>query len=185
MRNRFSSNRPVQTRGRDSWTARWQKRTRREAFDCDDWFGGGIRRGPQSGCGQSSRIAGKQERSSSQVTLELSPDLEVGGACAQQGGAGERPIRIRSAPPDYSGISSTRREAWSAFISASTAGSYLPAASSRGSSYKFPADTPLRLRRGSDVLIKTPADRERARIRRPRRPCEATGPSENVESWRR
>ena len=73
--------------GRDSWTARWQKRTRREAFDCDDWFGGGIRRGPQSGCGQGSRIAGKQERSSSQVTLQLSPDLEVGGACAQQGGA--------------------------------------------------------------------------------------------------
>ena len=73
--------------GRDSWTARWQKRTRREAFDCDDWFGGGIRRGPQSGCGQGSRIAGKQERSSSQVTLELSPDLEVGGACAQQEGA--------------------------------------------------------------------------------------------------
>ena len=68
-------------------TARWQKRTRREAFDCDDWFGGGIRRGPQSGCGQGSRIAGKQERSSSQVTLQLSPDLEVGGACAQQGGA--------------------------------------------------------------------------------------------------
>jgi hypothetical protein len=65
--------------GRDSWTARWQKRTRREAFDCDDWFGGGIRRGPQSGCGQGSRIAGKQERSSSQVTLQLSPDLEVGG----------------------------------------------------------------------------------------------------------
>jgi hypothetical protein len=72
--------------GRDSWTARWQKRTRREAFDCNDWFGGGIRRGPQSGCGQGSRIAGKQERSSSQVTLQL-PDLEVGGARAQQGGA--------------------------------------------------------------------------------------------------
>jgi hypothetical protein len=74
--------------GRDSWTAKWQKRTRREAFDCDDWFGGGIRRGPQSGCGQGSRIAGKQERSSSQVALQLIPDLEVGGACAQQGGAG-------------------------------------------------------------------------------------------------
>jgi hypothetical protein len=76
--------------GQDSWTARWQKRTRREAFDRNDWFGGGIRRGPQSGCGQGSRIAGKQERSSSQVTLQLSPDLEVGGACAQQGGAGRR-----------------------------------------------------------------------------------------------
>jgi len=71
--------------GRDSWTARRQKRTRREAFDCDDWFGGGIRRGPQSGCGQGSRIARKQERSSSQVTLQLSPDLEVaeGGALAR------------------------------------------------------------------------------------------------------
>jgi len=42
--------------------------------------------GPQSGCGQSSRIAGKQERSSSQVTLQLSPDLKVGGAYAEQGG---------------------------------------------------------------------------------------------------
>ena len=38
----------------------WQKRTRREAFDCDDWFGCEIRRGPQSGCGQGCRIAGKQ-----------------------------------------------------------------------------------------------------------------------------
>jgi hypothetical protein len=65
--------------GQDSWTARWQKRTRREAFDRNDWFGGGIRRGPQSGCGQGSRIAGKQERSSSQVALQLSPDLEVRG----------------------------------------------------------------------------------------------------------
>ena len=79
--------------GRDSWTARWQKRTRREAFDCDDWFGGGIRRGPQSGCGQGSRIAGKQERSSSQVTLQLSPDLEVGGRLRPAGrGAGETPV---------------------------------------------------------------------------------------------
>ena len=112
--------------GRDSWTARWQKRTRREAFDCDDWFGGGIRRGPQSGCGQGSRIAGKQERSSSQVTLQLSPDLEVGGRLRPAGrGAGETPIRLRMLRRDYSSMSSARRaKASSAFISASKAGSY-------------------------------------------------------------
>ena len=32
-------------------------------------------------------VAGKQKRSSGQVTLRLSPDLEVGGAWRQQGGA--------------------------------------------------------------------------------------------------
>ena len=86
--------------GRDSWTARWQKRTRREAFDCDDWFGGGIRRGPQSGCDQGSRIARKQERSSSQVTLQLSPDFEVGGRLRPAGrDAGETPLRVRMLPP--------------------------------------------------------------------------------------
>ena len=89
--------------GRDSWTARWQKRTRREAFDCDDWFGSGIRRGPQSGCGQGSLIAGKQERSSSQVTLQLSPDLEIVGRLRPAGrGPGGKSIRLgRSAvtPP--------------------------------------------------------------------------------------
>src|SRR3954470_9246056 len=61
--------------------------------------------GPQSGCGQSSRIAGKQERSSSQVTLELSPDLEVGGALRPAGrGAGETPIRLRMLRRDYSSM---------------------------------------------------------------------------------
>ena len=86
--------------GRDSWTARWQKRTRCEAFDCDDWFGGGIRRGPQSGCDQGSRIARKQERSSSQVTLQLSPDFEVGGRLRPAGrDAGETPLRVRMLPP--------------------------------------------------------------------------------------
>ena len=68
--------------------------------DCDDWFGGGIRRGPQSGCGQGSRIAGKQERSSSQVTLQLSPDLEVGGRLRpSREGRWRTPIRLRMLPP--------------------------------------------------------------------------------------
>src|SRR3954469_1800535 len=82
--------------------------------------------GPQSGCGQSSRITGKQERSSSQVTLELSPDLEVGGALRPAGkGAGETPIRLRMLRRDYSSMSSARRaKASYAFISASKAGSY-------------------------------------------------------------
>ena len=111
--------------GRDSWTARWQKRARREAFDCNDWFGGGIRRGPQSGCGPSSRIAGKQERSSSQVTLELSPDLEVGGACAQQGGALARHRSALECSAVITPACSARRaKASYAFISASKAGSY-------------------------------------------------------------
>ena len=53
-------------------------------------------------------------------------------------------------------------------------------------SYKCPAETILRLRRGSDVLIKMPADGlKRARVKASRDPCEATARSKNVESWRR
>ena len=95
--------------GGDSWTARRQKRTRREPSTATTGSGAESG-GAQLGCGQGSRIAGQQERSSSQVTLQLSPDLEVGGACAQQGGA---LARHRSGSErsrhDYSSVSSARR----------------------------------------------------------------------------
>ena len=62
--------------------------------------GAEFRRGPQSGCDQGSRIARKQERSSSQGTLQLSPDLEVGGRLRPAGrDAGETPLRVRMLPP--------------------------------------------------------------------------------------
>ena len=73
-------------------------------------------------------------------------------------GAGETPIRVRMLRRDYSSMSSTRREASSAFISASTAGSYLPAASSRGlhaNSRGYPASPAPWL----GCLIKMPVDR--------------------------